>query len=59
VQGPAFELTITGLGSGGEGVGRKDNMTVFVAGCFAWGNSQRGSLSCKKELCHWPIAKGA
>ena len=34
VQGPAFELTITGLGSGGEGVGRKDNMTVFVAGAL-------------------------
>jgi 23S rRNA (uracil1939-C5)-methyltransferase len=34
VQGPAFELTITGLGSGGEGVGRKDNMTVFVPGAL-------------------------
>ena len=34
LQGKELELTITGLGSSGEGVGRYEGMAVFVPGAL-------------------------
>ena len=47
-RGPQVEVTITGLGSSGEGVGRVNNMAVFVQGALP-GETVRASLDLVKK----------
>ena len=45
-------VTIHGIGSSGEGVGRVDDFTVFVPFAFAWRNGKSIYQHGEKDICY-------